>query len=90
MCMEGLKFLQNDPRVGNFFFPDELLKGIARKQAYILNISNSKQGFLRRLLQSRFTYKGYDVNQPDNLDFKPKGSWNPFKKKKAQPDMEGL
>ena len=88
-ALEALRSLQSHPSVADYFLPDQLLQSILRKKSSTLSLSNSKSGFLRRLLVSKFMFKGYDYPaQKDDLSFQPKPSkWN-FLKKKKQDNME--
>ena len=80
--------LEDKESIAVFFLPDDLVQAPKRRISSMLALSNSKDGFWRKLSRTRFIQRGfqYDDNKQDEKNL----SWIPFlnkKKKRPQQDM---
>ena len=82
--MTALRSMMNNETLAEYFFPKELIDSQLRAKASILALSNSKDGFLRRLKVTRQVFKGYGIEAFDKgmQDSTQKIKWNPFAKPK--------
>ena len=84
----ALRAMMPNKVIGKYFFPQSLTEAVYRKKASTLAISNSKDGFLRRILVSRFVHKGYDYSsREEGAKEDQKIIWNPFVRKKKKNDQ---
>lgn len=82
--MTALRSMMNNDALAEYFFPMELINSQLRAKASILALSNSKDGFLRKLKVTRQVFKGYGIESFDKglQDTSSKIKWNPFAKHK--------
>ncbi len=82
--MTALRSMMNDAALAEYFFPMELIESQLRAKASILALSNSKDGFLRKLKVTRQVYKGYGIDSFDKGTQETSSNikWNPFAKPK--------
>ncbi|KKN48626.1 hypothetical protein LCGC14_0651250 [marine sediment metagenome] len=82
--MTALRSMMNDEDIAEYFFPKELILSQLRAKASILALSNSKEGFLRKLKVTRQVFKGYGIEAFDKgmQETSSKIKWNPFTKTK--------
>jgi len=71
-CLEALRSIQSNEYVANYFLPDSLLDSVLRKKASILALSNSKEGFLRKLLRTTLSGKSISFEDDGEIKFQPK------------------
>ena len=74
----SLKSLINDPVIGNYFLPDNITQGILRTKGSLLALSNSREGFFRKLKASRILKK--ELSYDDGL----------FPREKSQSEKGGM
>ena len=82
--MTALRSMMNNEDIAEYFFPMELIKSQLRAKASILALSNSKEGFLRKLKVTRQVLKGYGIEAFDKgmQESSKNIKWNPFSKSK--------
>lgn len=90
-CHVGIKALHDmitdDRRVQDYFLSHDLMSFMVRKKSSILALSNSKDGFRVKVIQSKYLYKETSENK-DGGDKKPSGFKGLFYKKKEKPQGE--
>ena len=90
-CHVGIKALHgmmaSDKRVQDYFLSNELMSFMVRKKASILALSNSKDGFRVKVIQSKFLYKETSDSKGEG-DKRPSGFKGLFFKKKEKPQGE--
>lgn len=65
--IEALRSLSPNKEIGEFFFPETLMAAAHRRNASTLVTSLSKDGFWRKLSQSKLMQKSYAYDGMDNL-----------------------
>ena len=82
-----IKNMPMGKKVSNYYFPPELIDSILRKKFSLLTLSNSKDGFLRKLDKTRVVVKGYEELSKKTSP-KPKGGFNFLRKKEETKEDE--
>lgn len=91
-CHVGIKALHDmicqNKQVQDYFLAVELMNFMIRKKASILSLSNSKEGFRIRIIQSKFLYKETSELKGESQEQKRTGFRGLFYKKKEKPKLE--
>lgn len=65
--LEALRSLAPTIDVGDYFFPENLMAAAYRRNASTEVLSLSKEGFLRRISQTKISQRGYSMEGMDNM-----------------------
>lgn len=83
-------FNDNDKEsIAVFFLPDDLVQAPKRRIYSMLALSNSKEGFWRKLSRTKFIQRGFqydDVHKQDERQL----SWIPFLNRKKRRPQQGM